>query len=80
MSFLVICTDLAYFYAWLTSFSNLLIHFWMDLQMAPIVELRVDGLIYKGFAQVLYDVLKELGVPTEQVKYVYHGKPGPDGL
>ena len=48
--------------------------------MAPAVELPVDGLSYQGFAQMLYDVLEELGVPTEQVKYVYHGEPGPDGL
>jgi len=33
--------------------------------MAPAVELPVDGLSYKGFAQVLYDVLEELGVPTK---------------
>ena len=48
--------------------------------MAPAVELPVDSLSYWGFAQMLYDVLEELGVPTEQVKYVYHGEPGPDGL
>ena len=29
---------------------------------------------------MLYDVLKELGVPTKQIKYVCHGEPGPDGL
>ena len=63
------------------SFSSLLIPFlWTDLKMAPAVELPVDGLSYWGFAQMLYDVLEELGVPTEQVKYVYHGEPGPDGL
>ena len=33
--------------------------------MAPAVELFVDGLSYNGFALMLYDVLKELGVPTE---------------
>jgi hypothetical protein len=39
--------------------------FMVDLQMAPTVELSVDGMSYHGFAQVLYDVLDELGVPTE---------------
>jgi hypothetical protein len=48
--------------------------------MAPAVELPVNGLSYWGFAQMLYDVLDELGVPTEQVEYVCCGKPGPDGL
>ena len=48
--------------------------------MAPAVELPVDGLSYWVFAQMLYNVLEELGVPTEQVEYVYHGEPGPDGL
>ena len=38
--------------------------------MAPAVELPVDGLSYQGFAQMVYDVLEELGVPTEQVEYV----------
>ena len=48
--------------------------------MAPTVQLAVNSLSYKGFAQMLYDVLEELGVPTEQIKYVYHGEPGPDRL
>ena len=48
--------------------------------MAPAVELPVDGLSYQGFAQMLYDVLEELGVPTEHVEYVYRGEPRPDGL
>ena len=48
--------------------------------MALVVKLPIDGLSYQGFAQMLYDVLEELGVPTKQVKYVYHGEPGPDGL
>ena len=48
------------------SFSSLLIPFlWTDLQMAPTVELLVDGLSYRGFAQMLYDILEELGVPTQ---------------
>ena len=29
---------------------------------------------------MLYDILEELGVPTEQVEYVCRGEPGPDGL
>jgi hypothetical protein len=33
--------------------------------MAPVVELPIDGLSYCGFAQMLYDILDELGVPTE---------------
>jgi hypothetical protein len=48
--------------------------------MAPAVELFVDGLSYLGFTQMLYDVLDELGVPTERIEYVCQGKPGPDGL
>jgi hypothetical protein len=48
--------------------------------MAPAVELLIDGLSYRGFAQMLYDILDELGVPTEQIEYVCRGDPGPDGL
>ena len=48
--------------------------------MAPAVELPIDGLSYRGFAQMLYDVLEELGVPTEWIRYVYRGELGPDGL
>ena len=48
--------------------------------MAPAVELPVDGLSYKGFSQMLYDILEELGVPPEQVEYIYRGEPRPDGL
>ena len=48
--------------------------------MAPAVELPIDGLSYKGFAQMLYDVLEELGVPTEQVEYVCRGEPRLDRL
>ena len=63
------------------SFSCLLFPFLLtDLQMAPAVELPVDGLSYWGCAQMLYDVLEELGVPTEQVEYVRRGEQGPDGL
>ena len=29
---------------------------------------------------MLYDVVEELGVPTEQVEYVCYGEPGPDEL
>ena len=48
------------------SFSSLLIPFlWTDLQMALVVELPIDGLSYRGFAQMLYNILKELGVPTK---------------
>ena len=63
------------------SFSSLLIPFLLtDLQMAPAVELPVDGLSYWGCAQMLYDVLEELGVPTKQAEYVYRGEPGPNRL
>jgi hypothetical protein len=48
--------------------------------MAPVTELPVDGLAYRGFAMILYDVLDSLGVPTEQIKYVCRGEPGPDGF
>jgi hypothetical protein len=46
--------------------------------MAPIAELPVDGLAYRGFATILYDVLDSLGIPTEQIEYVCRGEPGPD--
>ena len=29
---------------------------------------------------MLYDVLEELGVPIEQIEYIYRGELGPDGL
>jgi hypothetical protein len=48
--------------------------------MAPVVELPMDGLAYRGFAMILYDVLDSLGVPTEQIEYMYRGEPGPDGF
>ena len=48
--------------------------------MAPTVELLVDGMSYRGFSKMLYDVLEELGVPTEQIEYICHGEPRPDGL
>jgi hypothetical protein len=48
--------------------------------MAPVVELPVDGLAYRGFAMILYDVLDSLGVPTKQIEYVCRGEPGPDGF
>jgi hypothetical protein len=48
--------------------------------MAPVVELSVDGLAYRGFAMILYDVLDSLGVPTEQIEYVCRGERGPDGF
>ena len=48
--------------------------------MAQTVELLIDGLSYGGFSKMLYDILEELGVPTEQIEYIYHGEPGPDGL
>ena len=63
------------------SFFSLLIPFLCtNLQMAPAVELPVNGLSYQGFGQMLYNVLEELGVPTKQVEYVCHGEPRPDGL
>jgi hypothetical protein len=36
--------------------------------MAPVAKLSVDGLAYRGFATILYDVLDSLGVPTEQIE------------
>ena len=48
--------------------------------MAPTVGLPVYGLSYRGFAQILYDVLEEVGVPTEQIEYVYRGDLGLNGL
>ena len=48
--------------------------------MTLVVELPVDSLSYRDFAQMLYDVLEELGVPTEQIEYVCRGETGPDGL
>ena len=48
--------------------------------MAPSIELLFDGGSYGGFALLLCEVLEELGVPTEQIKYVCHGEVGPEGL
>jgi hypothetical protein len=48
--------------------------------MAPVTELPVDGLAYRGFATILYDMLDSLGVPTEQIEYMCRGEPGPDGF
>ena len=48
--------------------------------MAPVVELPVDGLAYRGFATILYDVLDSLGVPTEKIEYMCRGEPRPDGF
>jgi hypothetical protein len=50
------------------------------MQMAPIVELPVDGLAYRGFTTILYDILDSLGVPTEKIKYVCWGEPRLDGF
>jgi hypothetical protein len=52
----------------------------VEMQMTPVVELPVDRLAYHGFTTILYDVLDSLGVPTEKIKYVCRGKPGPDGF
>jgi hypothetical protein len=52
----------------------------VEKQMAPIVELPVDGLAYRGFAMILYDILDLLGVPTEKIKYMCRGEPRPDGF
>jgi hypothetical protein len=40
----------------------------------------MDGLAYREFATILYDMLDSLGVPTEQIEYMYRGEPGPDGF
>jgi hypothetical protein len=48
--------------------------------MAPTIELPIDSPSYRGFDHMLYDVLEEHGVPTERIKYIYHGEPGPDRL
>jgi len=42
--------------------------------MAPTVELKIDGENYEGFAQMLREVLQELGVRFELIKYDYQGK------
>jgi len=34
---------------------------------------------YGGFVPMLYDVLTELGIPTEPIHYVCRGEAGPDG-
>ena len=44
-----------------------------------IVEMVVDAQQYGGFVPMLYDVLTELGVPTEPIGYVCRGEAGPDG-
>ena len=48
--------------------------------MAPTVELKIDGESCGGFAQMLREVLQELGVRTELIEYVCQGEQGPDGL
>jgi hypothetical protein len=48
--------------------------------MAPVVEFPMDGLAYRRFAMILYDVLDSLGVPTKRIEYVCQGEPGPDGF
>jgi hypothetical protein len=48
--------------------------------MAPVIELPMDILAYRGFATILYDVLDSLGVPIEQIEYVCQGEPRPDGF
>jgi hypothetical protein len=37
------------------------------MQTAPVVELPMDGLAYRGFASILYDVLDSLGVSIEKI-------------
>jgi len=44
-----------------------------------IIEMVVDAQQYGGFVPMLYDVLTELGVPTEPIRYVCRGEAGPDG-
>src|ERR671936_405633 len=44
------------------------------------VKITFDGQEFGGFALTLRQVLKTLGVPTEQMKYTFSGKPSPDGL
>jgi hypothetical protein len=50
------------------------------MQMAPVVKLPMDGLAYRGFAMILYDVLDSLGVPTKKIEYVCRGEPRPNGF
>jgi hypothetical protein len=52
----------------------------VKLQMAPVVELPVDGLAYHGFTTILYDILNSLGVPIEKIEYVCRDEPGPNGF
>jgi hypothetical protein len=40
----------------------------------------MDGLSYRGFTMILYDMLDSLVIPTEQIEYVCRGEPGPDGF
>jgi len=44
-----------------------------------IVEMVVDAQHYGAFVPMLYDVLIELGVPTEPIRYICRGEAGPDG-
>ena len=44
------------------------------------IKIAFDGLEFGGFVLTLRQVLKTLGVPTEQMKYTCSGKPSPDGL
>ena len=48
--------------------------------MALVVEPTSDGQSYGGFAQMLREVLQELGVPIKRIEYICHGEMGPDAL
>jgi hypothetical protein len=52
----------------------------VEMQMAPVVELPMDGLAYCGFTTILYDILDSLGIPAEKIKYVCRGEPRPNGF
>lgn len=45
--------------------------------MAPSAEIMLDGSAYGGFVEILRNVLEELGVHPEQLRYIYHGEQGP---
>lgn len=42
------------------------------------MEIEVDGMEHGGFAQILREVLEELGVRSKQIKYYCMGDRGPD--
>ena len=48
------------------------------MKMTTFEWLPIDDKLHDGYAQVLHEVLKELGIPREKCQY-YHCRVGPNG-